>query len=267
MDPKFNPPLLQVNRCIKHYSISLKTPCASGAHFFIPFMLYMMNGREISSGDPAPTIFVAVNLVKQGTVLLDDLHEYIPYHNLPYYVSEQRNHIVSNYPVFPGIMSAPVFAPFVWLGMIEKGDGDLVWKYLAKLSGALFTALSVLVFYHLLRRLIDADGAAILAFSHGLGTASAHCITKLLAAWTKCPLVVYFALLSDLCSSGGKPQSECSIAQWNRYRLCVLCRTVNGIGMAVLCMIILLHYRSRPFLHHSCFIFNHPAAFLQCLFL
>src|SRR5690606_35670689 len=39
------------------------------------------------------------------------------------------------------------------------------------------------------------------------------------------------------------------------------CRTVNGIGMAVLCMIILLHYRSRAL------FFIIPASFLTILLL
>ena len=41
----------------------------------------------------------------------------------------------------------------------------------------------------------------------------------------------------------------------------VLCRTVNGIGMAVLCMIILLQYRSRAL------FFIIPASFLTILLL
>ena len=93
--------------------------------FFVPFFIYILNGREISSGDPTPTVFVAINFVKHGTVFLDDLHDYIPYHKTPYYASEQNGRIVSNYPVFPGIMASPIYAPFVWMGMLEKGSGRL----------------------------------------------------------------------------------------------------------------------------------------------
>ncbi len=134
--------------------------------FFVPFLLYMLNGREISSGDPTPTIFVAANIVKHGSIFLDDLHDYIPYPSLPYYVSEQRGHIVSNYPILPGMMAAPIFAPFIWIGMFEN-----VWAHLGKLTGALYTAASVMLMYLTLKYLIDKAGALILSMAYGLGTA------------------------------------------------------------------------------------------------
>ncbi len=194
--------------------------------FFVPFFLYIFNGREISSGDPTPTVFVAVNLVKHGTVFLDDLHDYIPYHNMPYYISEQRGRIVSNYPVFPGIMSAPLFAPFVWMGMIEKGSGDLVWKYLSKLSGATYTALSILFLYLTIKRLLDRENALILAMAYGLGTALWPIAAQSL--WQHGPSVfawIWF-LLAGFATGGA-----------------VLCRTVNGVGMAVLCAVITIRHR------------------------
>ncbi len=216
--------------------------------FFVPFLIYMSNGREISSGDPVPTVFVAVNFVKHGTVFLDDLQEYIPYHNLPYYVSEQKGRIVSNYPVFPGIMASPIFAPFVWMGMLEKGDGDLVWRYLAKLCGAIFTSLSVYFMYLTLRRLIAKNGALVLAYAYGLGTALWPIASQSL--WQHGPsvlwwtLALYFIVLLQQ-SDKRTQQNRCLILSGIATGCALLCRTVNGVGVAWLCLIFLIRYKKQ----------------------
>ncbi len=213
--------------------------------FFIPFVIYLINGREISSGDPTPTVFVAVNLVKHGTVFLDDLRDYIPYHNTPYFVSERMGHIVSNYPVFPGLMAAPVFAPFVWLGMIAPGDGDLVWKYLSKLSGALYTALSVLGMYLALKRLISREGALGLAWAYGLGTALWPVAAQSL--WQHGPsvfwwAVCFYALIRAAETERGRGFSGWAALGGTAAGCAVLCRTVNGIGAAGLCLALAVRY-------------------------
>jgi len=213
--------------------------------FFVPFFIYMLNGREISSGDPTPTVFTAVNLVKHGTIYLDDLHDYIAYHSLPYYLSRRKDHIVSNYPIFPGIMATPIFAPFIWIGMINPGDGDLVWKYLSKISGAAFTSLSVLFMYLVLKRLLDKSGALILSGAYGLGTALWPITSQSL--WQHGPSVfwwsVCFYALLRAAEALDKASGGIGVTPALRKFLLLaglaaggaeLCRTVNGIGVMVL---------------------------------
>ncbi len=228
--------------------------------FFVPFFIYLINGREISSGDPTPTVFVAVNLVKHGTVFLDDLHDYIPYHSTPYFVSERMGRIVSNYPVFPGIMAAPVFAPFVWMGLIEPGDGDLVWKYLSKLSGALYTALSVLVMYLTLKRLIPLAGALVLASAYGLGTALWPIAAQSL--WQHGPSVFWWAVCFYALVRAGEVDSRRGFTGFAALSglaagCAVLCRTVNGIGAAGLCLVMAARYGRKAW------AFTVPAAALS----
>ncbi|MFB3787442.1 MAG: hypothetical protein ACE15F_13840 [bacterium] len=228
--------------------------------FFVPFFIYLINGREISSGDPTPTVFVAVNVVKHGTVFLDDLREYIPYHNTPYYVSGRMGHIVSNYPVFPGIMAAPVYAPFVWMGLIEPGDGDLVWKYLSKLSGALYTALSVLVMYLTLKRLTAPEGAMILSSAYGLGTALWPIAAQSL--WQHGPSVFWwtvclYGLVRAVEAETGRGFTGYAALSGLAAGCAVLCRTVNGIGAAGLCCGMTARYGRRAW------VFTVPAAALS----
>ncbi|RJP32818.1 MAG: hypothetical protein C4527_05580 [Candidatus Omnitrophota bacterium] len=234
--------------------------------FFTPFLIYMLNGREISSGDPTPTVFVSINALKKGTIFLDDLHDYIAYHGLPYYVSEQKGHLVSNYPIFPGIMAVPIFAPFVWL--IDKGEGDLVWKYVSKLSGATYTSLAVLILYLTLRRLIQKEGALVLAGAYALGTALWPIASQSL--WQHGPGVFWWSVcfyylirFAEDCGCNHTPSQD-SQRSFTRYLFyagaaagfATLCRTVNGIGAVALSLALLCHYPRRSW------SFIAPAVFL-----
>lgn len=225
--------------------------------FFIPFMAYFANGREISSGDPTPTFFTAVHIAKHGTVFLDRLREYIPYHSLPYYVSEQGGRLVSNYPVFPGVMAVPLVAPAAWAGLLPEGENQLVWGYLMKLTGTLYTSLSVLFLYLTLRLLIPLGGAFALAMAYGLGTALWPVASQSL--WQHGPSVFWWTvclhfLLRAAMEEGGETPANPIEPKIRSLRVllllagtaagcAVLCRTVNGIGAAVLCAAVWLRLR------------------------
>ncbi|MGC9330072.1 MAG: hypothetical protein ACP5I1_20720, partial [Candidatus Hinthialibacter sp.] len=218
--------------------------------FFVPFFIYILNGREISSGDPTPTVFVAVNFVKHGTLFLDDLHDYIPYHNMPYYVSKQHGRIVSNYPAFPGIMAAPIFAPFVWLGMIEPGSGDLVWKYLSKLTGSFYTALSVFFMYLTIKRLLERESALLLSMAYGLGTALWPIAAQSL--WQHGPSVFWWSVCFYALVRAEQDSTQRSFAFWIALAGvatggAVLCRTVNGAGAVMISLALLIRYRREAF--------------------
>lgn len=222
--------------------------------FFIPFLVFMSNGREISNGDPTPAFFTAVNLVKKGTIYLDDLHDYIAYNNMPYYISEQRGHLISNYPIMPGIMAAPVIAPFVWIGMVEKGDGDLVWNYLTKLSGAVYTALAVWVMFLTLSMMVNREDALLLSFIYAFGTALFPIASQSL--WQHGPGVfwlggcLYFLLKGFQISTN--PPSKIQWYSSIPFLLflsgmaagcAVLCRNTNGVLIAFCCLAAMYQFR------------------------
>ncbi|MDX9753224.1 MAG: hypothetical protein RBU29_04635 [bacterium] len=202
--------------------------------FFVPFAIYMANGRELSSGDTVPTVFVTINLLKQGTIYLDDFHDYVPYNNEPYYVSMQRGHMVSNYPLFPAFMALPIFAPFVWIGMINPGDGDMVWRYLSSMSGACFTAIAVLFMYLTLIHLIDKTGAWLLAMAYGIGTALWPIAGQSL--WQHGPSVMWWSI--GLYALVKAENHADQVGLWKYLVLAGVstgaafhCRNVNAIGL------------------------------------
>ena len=59
--------------------------------FFIPFVIYFSNGREIGSGDQISSIMVAIHVSAHGTIYLDNLKDFIDYNKLPYFVSEKKD--------------------------------------------------------------------------------------------------------------------------------------------------------------------------------
>lgn len=240
--------------------------------FFIPFLIFMSNGREISNGDTTPAFFTAVNLAKHGTIYLDDLHDYIAYNNMPYYISQQRGHILSNYPIMPGIMAAPVIAPFVWMGMVEKGDGDLVWNYLTKISGAFYTALAVWMMYLTLGLFIQKESALLLSFLYGMGTALFPIAAQSL--WQHGPSVfwwgvcLYFMIRSYQTQTNSSPQQNAKshIPRWLiiggiAAGFAILCRNTNGLMVAFCSMALLCHFRYRAL------YFIVPAGLLTALLL
>lgn len=140
--------------------------------FLLPFVIYMLNFREISNGDPTPTVFIAISLLTDGDLYLEELRGYIPYNKMPYYLSEHRGRILSNYPVMPGILAVPVFLPAVWFDLIRPEAGDLSWRLFSKMAGSIFTSLSVLVLFLTLRRVTTTAGAMWAALAYAFGTAS-----------------------------------------------------------------------------------------------
>ena len=220
--------------------------------FFVPFVIFMSNGREISSGDTAPTVFTAVNLAAHGTIYLDNLHDYIAYKNLPYYVSRQHGHILSNYPIFPGIMAFPIFAPFVWIGMINPGDGDLVWRYLSAMSGACFTSIAMIFMYFTLKMLTSRDGAFILAAAYGFGTALWPIAAKSL--WQHGPSVLWWSITlfaivkADLVARKESQERNLIlllILAGTAAGCAFLCRNVNLIGIIFIGLAVLWRFRFK----------------------
>lgn len=215
------------------------------AMFFIPFVVYMANLRELSSGDTTCTKFTAIFLSKSGTIYLDSMQDYFPYNDLPYFLSEKNGHIVSNYPIFPAVMATPFYAPFVWMGLIRPGEGNLVWDYISKLCASTYTSLSVLFLYLTFKRLLNVKSAFILAFAYAFGTAvwpiasqSVWQHTGAILWWSVC---FYATVRTDESSDAGR---------WKWLMLAgtaagctVLCRIIHLTSAGFYSAVILWRYR------------------------
>jgi len=136
--------------------------------FLLSFLLYNVNLREISSQDTIPTRLLPVALIRHHTLTLDPFfRDHSPGDALPYWVQRVRGHYVSAVPILPALMAVPVY--FLPVSLLT-GDSWALTNLLAKLSGSLFAALSVLGVYHVLRQLDPGPKAAGISLVYALGT-------------------------------------------------------------------------------------------------
>ncbi|MBI1386893.1 MAG: hypothetical protein GC154_00410 [bacterium] len=208
----------------------------------------MSNFRELSSGDTTGAKFAAILLARSGTVYMDQLHDFLPYNDLPYFLSERNGHIVSNYPIFPGLMAFPFYAPFVWSGMIQPGDGNLVWDYISKITASTYCALTVLFTFLTLKRFLSKTGALTVSYAYAFGTAlwpiASQSIWQHTGAvfwWSVCFYATVRALEED-----GSPRANRWLALAGAAAGCtVLCRIIHLVAAGLYGLALLVRFRWR----------------------
>lgn len=122
--------------------------------FFIPFLLPQIksvNSLAIQSEDTVPSIFTTVAIIKDGTLNLDKYYkmmiEKYPHPDdkdyqrglTPFYLKKVDSHYVTAFPIITSVLSIPVFAVPLILGM------GLNWDNLAllgHLSGSIIVSLA-----------------------------------------------------------------------------------------------------------------------------
>ncbi len=136
-------------------------------------LVYLATGRGSESGDTLPNRYLPLSLLTQGTFALDAFPElysvgsrfYDPTDPAgAYFLRLEKGRHVSAYPPLPGLLSVPVYAPFVLLGAPVN--------LLEKLSAALIVALSVGLLYLALRRVTTDNRALVLSLAYGLATSN-----------------------------------------------------------------------------------------------
>jgi hypothetical protein len=145
--------------------------------FAVVLTAYLANGRTIGAGDTLPARYLPFSVLGQGALDLDRFpvlydesarHIFPLLDGLPYYLRYQKGHYISAYPPGPGVLAAPIYAMPVLLGATPAG-----WASgLEKLSAAIITALSVVLFHAAVRRLVGPGWSLGLALIYGLGTSS-----------------------------------------------------------------------------------------------
>ncbi len=222
--------------------------------FLIPFLIYMLNFREISNrGDTVPTVFTALSLLWDGDIFLGEIRDYVPYERLPYFLSERRGHLLSNYPILPGILSAPVFLPGVLFDWIRPDLPDACWRFFSKCAGSLYTALSVLMLFLTLRRLTTSAGAMVLSMAYAFGTASWPISSQ--ALWQHGPsgflwMVSLYALVRVSASPPRLGETQRGLngllfLAGFAAGLAVGCRLINLAAFAVVAVGVLFQWKGR----------------------
>ena len=148
------------------------------AIFLLLFAVYVFNFRLRGAGDSIPTRRLPFSLLREGNLNLDEFTwERTERGALPYYVHYHDGHIYSVTTVATAIAVTPLYVlPAWWLSHRGLSYDDVPARVLEvvmeRLAAAFITALSAVVLFVTLRRLISWRWAVGLTLLYGLGTSA-----------------------------------------------------------------------------------------------
>src|SRR5262245_43389386 len=144
----------------------------------IALVAYLANGRTVRAGDTLPAAYLPWSLVRHGTFDLAQFrllyegpaHDVYPLlAGVPSHRQPRAGRYVSAYSPGPGVLAAPIYAPFILAGVAPEP----VWAYrLEKISAAIVTALSVVVLHEALCFVTSPGWAFVITLVYALGTSS-----------------------------------------------------------------------------------------------
>ena len=199
----------------------------------ISFLIYMSNGRYIGAGDCVPASIIPIAVARGDGPWLDRYRAYIEDENgrLPGYCEESRGHVVSRYPIGPGLVLTPFVVPQVWYWDavnpgwdLEKTSFNLHARRMTKTAASTAVSISIGLLYLWLRSYsgicasLTASIAA--AFGSGLWTTASQ------AGWQHGP-AVFCLMISEVCLQFFGHRRWAMISAGIAAGLIVVCRIVN----------------------------------------
>jgi hypothetical protein len=214
----------------------------------LPFLVYNSNFRLIGSGDTQATGVLPLSLLQQGNLYVDQFASlYIGnIWNVPYFISFQKGHWLSAYPVVIPILVAPLYIPLAWFFNHYHISYDHLLalrliEFMEKLSASFVASLSVIFLYLALCRLTSHSVAFGLALVYAL--ASNTWVISSQALWQHgmaellISLTLWLLLISD---SSHRTLIGAGLAS----ALVVANRPANLIVVAFLSLYVLHRFRS-----------------------
>jgi hypothetical protein len=177
----------------------MKRAAAPALLFLVVLAAYLANGRTIGAGDTLPARYLPWSILQHRSMTLDPfpflydeaaVRGFPLLDGIPYYLLHRNGHYVSAYTPGPGVLALPVYALPILLG----ARPDTIWAAgLEKLSAALITALSAVVLFAALRRLVSEGWAVGITLIYALGTSSLSISSQ--ALWQHGPSQLFLTLL------------------------------------------------------------------------
>lgn len=126
------------------------------------------------SNDNIPNVLIPISLLRTGDLNLNEFRPLIKHYNrtVCYWAVETPTGIYSRYPVWPGVLASPLFAPVAWFGPDQIDESTLLrmGRFVAVGCAGLFAALLVLA----LRPFCSAAWTIAITFFTLLGTTLLH---------------------------------------------------------------------------------------------
>jgi hypothetical protein len=137
--------------------------------------IYLVNFRELGAGDTLPASQLPLAILRGEGIHLDRF--YPERTNLPYQVADKSGHVISLYPLAPGLLALPFGVPQIlvldvvrpgWDDTPDRATGFCVG--MGKITAALLGAATGVALYHLFRQLGLGGLSWWTALAAGLGS-------------------------------------------------------------------------------------------------
>lgn len=180
---------------------------------------YLANGRTLPlyrGGDTIPHRLLPFSILRFGTLTLDPFREDLraATGGIPWYINEQRGHLVSAYPIGAGIIALPVYVP-VYLGLAATGEVSSARLFAAsemaeKIASSVLAATAVVIFYLTLLRQVAPATAFWAAVAFGLGSSMWATASQLL--WQHGPVTLVLTAALWLLLRPARPPWSLALA-------------------------------------------------------
>src|SRR6185295_18114119 len=140
--------------------------------------VYVLNFRLLGSGDSLPTRVLPFSILREGNLDLDEFTwERTRSGRLPYYLHRTGKHLYSVSTIATPLVVTPLYIMPAWLlahYRIRYNDvrARVLIVVMERLSAAILTALSALLVFLTLDRLVSRNWAIALTLVYGLGTSA-----------------------------------------------------------------------------------------------
>jgi hypothetical protein len=140
----------------------------SGRLFLVTLFVYLANGKTIGAVDTLPAKYLPFSLLREANFDFDEF-SFLYLNGIPGYLTLSRDHYVSFFPPFAGVIALPIYAVSALAGVSPSSRlvGDL-----EKVSASVITALSVAILFLTLRRLADKNDALLIATVYAFGSST-----------------------------------------------------------------------------------------------
>jgi hypothetical protein len=216
--------------------------------FLALLLIYQANDRELGVFDTVPAALLPYTIVKGDGVYLDRFEPVLRDHEsqalLPF-VAQRHGHIISLYPIGPGVLTVPLVIPQIWLLQALKPDWDqgvgsayFFCRAMGKVSAGIVMAVMGVSLFGILHRLglrrltLPAVIAACLA-SDVWGVAAQ-------AMWEHGPAALALALTIGLLSPGPPTRARLLLAGFTSAAL-VCFRAIDLIFAATVAAWVAYH--------------------------
>ncbi len=156
------------------------------------------------SNDNIPNVLIPVSILRDGNVELSEFRPLMAAYDgtVCYWAVETPTGVYSRYPIWPGILTAPAFAPIAWWGPEDLSEDTLlrIGRFAAAACSGLLASLMVFA----LRRSMSAGWTLGLTFMMLLGSTVLHQIGSNLSNQTiplLCIALVLVLMSGDSMSS------------------------------------------------------------------